>query len=531
MKPNTQYLRIFSGQTPVISPLCMNRWFKILLRFLVYPLLFIVLIITVTFFVVTAPPEEIITKEQVVSDVTQLNPITVNQVHKPQTVEQIIALVKDHQGPVSIGGARHSMGGQIGTENALHLDMREFDEIIEFSNERREITVQTGITWRKIQEHIDPHGLSIQIMQTYANFTVGGSLSVNVHGRYIGQGPIIYAVRSIKVVLADGSLVSASPDQHPEIFYGCIGGYGGLGVIAEATIELTDNVKVARKNQVMTVEEYNEYFTKNIRNDSLVVFHNADIYPDDYREVRAISYVKTDKPVTIEHRLKPLDENYRAERFGMWVVSEMPFGKWVRQHWGDPLYYKSESVRWRNYEASYDANELEPSSRKHATYVLQEYFVPTGKFDVFVPAMAKIFQQHDVNVINVSIRHAHKDPGSLLAWATDEMFCFVVYYKQGTTEAERKSVGVWTRELIDAAIAVNGSYYLPYQIHATKEQFRKAYPRTSEFFALKKRIDPTNKFRNKLWDAYYEITQDTIQNAPIVVSSDVALGESTQRHR
>ena len=34
---------------------------------------------------------------------------------------------------------------------------------------------------------------------------------------------------------------------------------------------------------------------------------------------------------------------------------------------------------------------------------------------------------------------------------------------------------------------------LPYQIHASREQF----------FALKKRLDPSNKFRNKLWDAYY----------------------------
>lgn len=480
----------------------MKKWLKYFLRVLLGLILSIALVITITFFIVTTPPAIPAPDEHTVNDVTQINPITVDRVHRPETVEEIIALVKDQPGPISIGGARHSMGGQIGTEKALHLDMRAFDEIISFSKERKEITVQTGITWRKIQEHIDPHELSVKIMQTYSNFTVGGSLSVNVHGRYIGQGPIIHAVKSIKIVMADGSLVSASPKENPDIFYGCIGGYGGLGVIVEATFTLTDNVKVERRYNVMPVEEYKRYFQENIRNDSTVVFHNADIYPDDYREVRAVSYVKTDKPVTIEHRLKPLNESYRVERFGMWVVSEMPCGKWVRQHWGDPLYYGSESVRWRNYEASYDANELEPSSREKSTYVLQEYFVPVNRFDVFVPKMAEIFQRHHVNVINVSIRHAHKDPGSLLAWAKDEMFCFVVYYKQGTSDADRKAVGVWTRELIDTATAVDGSYYLPYQIHATKEQFMKAYPDAERFFDLKKRIDPTNKFRNKLWDAY-----------------------------
>lgn len=44
--------------------------------------------------------------------------------------------------------------------------------------------------------------------------------------------------------------------------------------------------------------------------------------------------------------------------------------------------------------------------------------------------------------------------------------------------------------------------YLPYQLHATPEQFRRAYPRAAEFVALKRRLDPTNKFRNELLDKY-----------------------------
>jgi hypothetical protein len=39
--------------------------------------------------------------------------------------------------------------------------------------------------------------------------------------------------------------------------------------------------------------------------------------------------------------------------------------------------------------------------------------------------------------------------------------------------------------------------------HATESQFRRAYPRFGEFVALKQRLDPTNKFRNSLWDTYY----------------------------
>lgn len=51
---------------------------------------------------------------------------------------------------------------------------------------------------------------------------------------------------------------------------------------------------------------------------------------------------------------------------------------------------------------------------------------------------------------------------------------------------------------------LGGSYYLPYQLHATRAQFLRAYPRAPEFFALKKRLDPTNKFQNMLWDKFYQ---------------------------
>ena len=160
-------------------------------------------------------------------------------------------------------------------------------------------------------------------------------------------------------------------------------------------------------------------------------------------------------------------------------------------------------MTWRNYEASYDVAELEPASRDVSTYLLQEYFVPLDRFDDFVQKMRDVLRRHRVNVINVTIRHASPDPDSLLAWARTEVFAFVVYYKQGTDEPAKREVGIWTREIVDAALNVGGAYYLPYQLHASEEQFRRAYPRAAEFFALKQQLDPNNKFRNELLDKYY----------------------------
>ncbi|PYO47263.1 MAG: hypothetical protein DMD72_10400, partial [Gemmatimonadetes bacterium] len=98
----------------------------------------------------------------------------------------------------------------------------------------------------------------------------------------------------------------------------------------------------------------------------------------------------------------------------------------------DPWRFRHPEVAWRNYVASSDAAELEPSSRAASTYVLEEYFIPVDRFDDFVPAMRSIFRRSHANILNVSIRHARPDTVSLLSWAPQEVFAFVVYYKQRT---------------------------------------------------------------------------------------------------
>jgi FAD/FMN-containing dehydrogenase len=439
----------------------------------------------------------------VVNDVTQLNPIMVERIVVPTRLEHIVDAVRSHPGPVSIGGARYSMGGQTATEHSLHLDMRQFDRVLRFAPQDKEITVQTGITWRQIQEVIDPHDLSLQVMQSYANFTVGGSLSVNAHGRYIGHGPIVSTVKLIRMVLADGRAVTASPEHNPDLFYGAIGGYGGLGVIVEATLRLADNVRVERRTRVMPLAEYRRYFEKHIASGD-VIFHNAILYPERFDTVRSVSYAATARAVTEPRRLIPPERNYGIDRTLLRVTSDLPFGKTLRRRILEPLYFSFDAVEWRNYQASYDVKSLEPLSEPDAIFALQEYFVPVGQLERFAGQLRQTFARHGVNVVNVSIRHARKDPGTLLAWAREDVFAFVIYYKQGKTGRDQEAVRQWTRELIDAATGLGGSYYLPYQIHATDAQFHAAYPNAQRYFALKRRVDPANKFRNKLWDAYYK---------------------------
>lgn len=211
----------------------------------------------------------------------------------------------------------------------------------------------------------------------------------------------------------------------------------------------------------MDTEEYGDFFRKNIRDNTDVIFHNGDIYPPHYTKIRATSWKKTPKSPTTQDRLIPRDTSYSLNRkvYNFMTNAQNPlthtdYGKWTREHIIDPLVYRNLEIHSRNYEASYDVAELEPESRTENSYVLEEYFCPVAKINEFVPKMREIFNRHNANIINISIRHALPDDGSLLAWATEEVFAFVVYYNQKTTIPARREVAVWTRELIDAVISV-----------------------------------------------------------------------------
>ncbi len=438
-----------------------------------------------------------------VEEVTRLYRVPVFAVAKPKTIDEVREALRRTNGPVSIGGGHFSMGGQVASPDSLHLDMRAMNRVLSLSLEDKTIRVEPGVRWCDIQEVVDPHGLSVKTMQSYANFTVGGSLGVNVHGRYVGLGPLVLSVRGIAVVLADGTLVRASRTVRPEVFFAVIGGYGALGVVVEAELALAENTRVEEVPVKLSVAAYPDHFKSRVRNAEDAVFHNADMYGPHYRTLRSVTWVKTKRPVTHGERLMAPQPRHLVSSYLAWAMSETPFRSFRREFLVDPLRYASRRVHYRNYEAGYDVAELEPPSRKERTYVLQEYFIPVDRFEEFVPLMAEILQRHAVNMLNISIRHAMPDDGTLLAWAPEEVFAFVLYYKQRTRENAKRRVAVWTRELVEAAIACGGRHYLPYQAHATSDQFHRAYPRAVELFAMKKQLDPDFRFRNVLWDQYY----------------------------
>ncbi len=453
---------------------------------------------------VAAPglPHVFAAADLLVANVTQLHSVRVARIATPRSADDVVKALAAWPGRVAVGGGRYSMGGQAAVEGGLHLDMRGMNQLVWLRAPQRQVRVQAGMRWRDLQALIDPQGLAVKTMQSYANFTVGGAVSVNAHGRYVGNGPVGHSVRALQLVLADGKVVEASRQQNAPLFRAALGGYGAIGVITEVELDLVANERMERVVQPVALENYPAFFRARVQGDAASVMHNADLMPPYFDEPVSVTWRRTDKGLTEPARLVPESQRYGLEQNVIWLMTEVPGADRLRKSVVHPLLNKAPAVVWRNHEASLDVAELEPRTRRMSTYVLQEYFVPPRHFVAFARGMAQVLREHDVEALNVSIRHSPADADSLLPWAKEEVFSFVLYHKQRTHSRAQKVVGAWTRELIDLVLRCEGRYYLPYQLHATRQQFDQAYPQAQALRELKQRVDPRGVFSNELWARY-----------------------------
>jgi hypothetical protein len=148
------------------------------------------------------------------------------EVHSIDDVAKTLAFARDNKLSITTAGVRHSMGGQAFRKGGIVLDMRGFNRIV-LNESTRTITVQPGATWHDIQNVLHPR-FAVRAMQSTDIFSVGGSISVNAHGMDHQAGAVAKSIKSMRVMLADGSLRTVSLTENRELFDLVVGGYGLL---------------------------------------------------------------------------------------------------------------------------------------------------------------------------------------------------------------------------------------------------------------------------------------------------------------
>lgn len=447
-----------------------------------------------------------------VEDAGRLLPAQVKEIAQADGEETLKEIVKqaNHKGSrLTIAGMQHSQGGQTYYPGAVMIDMKPFNQVIDFQPEKKVITVQSGATWDDIQKHVNPYGLAVKVMQSQNIFTIGGSLSVNVHGRDIRHESLIDTVQSFRLLKPDGTIIRVSRTENADLFPYVIGGYGLFGIILDVTLSLTDDELYQKNTKEFDYSEYSDYFQKEVKENPAVKMHLArlSVAPSSFlREMYVTDYVTAE-----DQQLLKDYETLKKER----IVALPKFFLGLSRYsgWGKDAFWDIQKQYMLEDNGSYESrNNVMRSETDFMAYesgtkteVLQEYFVPVNEFADYIDDLRRVLEKEDeFNLLNITIRYVEKSDQAVLSYAKEDMFALVLLINQGRSEEEVKKSEAVIRKMIDVTLDHQGSYYLPYYSYPSKEQLETAYPRIDEFFRKKQQFDPDLRFTNHFYEEYNE---------------------------
>ncbi len=431
--------------------------------------------------------------------------------------QQLVALVRRAaaQGQhLAVSGGRHSMGGHTLYPGGIVLDMLPFRHL-ELDEKARLLTAGAGARWSDILPYLDHHGLSVQVMQAYDDFTVGGSLSVNCHGWQNDLPPVASTVESFRLLKADGEVVRCSRTENPELFSLALGGYGLFGIDSRRHPAGGAERELRRRGPPGE--------TGGLRSgvppaDRRPRRHRARLWPDQRRPPpfprrRNPHRDAARAPRGHRDRHPALGKTAAAQKAGLPRQRRQRLRQEPALVAGDDDRGKGRPGAFRN-QLLHEPSALYANRDSALTEVLHEYSIPADRLGEFLaearldlPAARAGSPQHHGAQRDDGSGHRSplRPPGSLRPGPA--------FRPAASAEAEA-AMQALTRDLIDVALDCGGRYYLPHRPHATADQFRRSYPEAEAFFARKRHYDPSGIFSNRFYLNYGKSFEPAAGEAP-----------------
>jgi L-gulonolactone oxidase len=179
------------------------------------------------------------------------------QVSHPSSAEEISRAVKEAASSgrrVKAIGSGHSFTS-IGLTDGVLLQLDGYDRLVSVEADTGLVTAEGGMPLHRLNVLLAEHGLGLTNMGDIDVQTVAGAISTGTHGTGRASGSIAHQVAALELVLADGSFVSCSRTERPELFEMARVGLGALGVVSTVTFQAEPAFALRAEDRPMPLDE------------------------------------------------------------------------------------------------------------------------------------------------------------------------------------------------------------------------------------------------------------------------------------
>ena len=425
-----------------------------------------------------------------VNDVhSRLNPTAVADVVRPRSLDELAALVAAATGrrPLALCGARHSMGGQQFVRGGLLADTTRLDRILSLDRDRGRVTVEAGARWPAVLDALRGSAWAIRQKQAGTDdVSLGGAISVNAHGRALGLAPIAADVERLTVVCPNGAATTCSRERDAGLFGLVCGGYGLFGAVYSLTLRLTPRRRFRHVARLVrageTVAALGEHLDAGARHGDV----RLEIDPTS--------------PGFLRHGLlscyTPLEEQggrtasapARAPDVdGLVRLAHADKARWFELAAARALAATGHVV---DADVPFVTGYVRDYHWPGSSEMLTELLLPRSDAETFLEAAASELRGREADVVGATVRLVERDDETALPWAREAWACVSLELHVEHDAVSVGRAGDACRALVDAALALGGSYHLAYHRWARRDQLEAAHPTIHDFVRAKWAHDP-----------------------------------------
>jgi FAD-linked oxidoreductase len=406
----------------------------------------------------------------------------------PRTTEDIAdAIIQSASSGLAVRalGSGHSFTAAAATSGAA-LDLSGWTGVLSADTLAGLVTVRSGTTLRSLNAALDLLGLALPNLGDIDAQTIAGAISTGTHGTGARLGGLATQVAALEMVLADGTVVSCSATERPDLFAAARVSLGALGVISTVTLRCVPAFGLGADERPMPLQEVTARFAEFAEeNDHFEFFW----FPYGKKAL-----VKRNNKIPPQAKRVPPGMP-RWRRFWEYEVMENgAFGALCRTGRAVPALIKplnrlaAATLSKRSYSA--------PSHRVFVTprrvrFVESEYAVPReAVLDVLAELRMAVPRLADPVMFPVEVRVA----------AADDIWLSTGYGRDTGYVAIHQYAGLPYRdyfrlfESITAAVGGRPHWGKMHTLDAGR--LGDLYPRFADFLRLRNEVDPDRRFAN-----------------------------------